>query len=65
MNEQITQEDGIAIYENNETQLRVYLFVNNGGALLVKFSDTKFFFDYGKKVIKDKRKMGHLTILKK
>ena len=29
------------------------------------FSDTEFFFDYGKKVIKDKRKMGHLTILKK
>ena len=29
------------------------------------FHDPKFFFDYGKKVIKDKRKMGHLTILKK
>ena len=29
------------------------------------FADPKFFFDYGKKVIKDKRKMGHLTILKK
>ena len=29
------------------------------------FSDTEFFFDYGKKVIKDRRKMGHLTILKK
>ena len=29
------------------------------------FVDPKFFFDYGKKVIKDKRKMGHLTILKK
>ena len=29
------------------------------------FNDPKFFFDYGKKVIKDKRKMGHLTILKK
>lgn len=28
------------------------------------FSDNEFFFDYGKKVIKDKRKMGHLTILK-
>ena len=28
-------------------------------------SDTEFFFDYEKKVIKDKRKMGHLTILKK
>ena len=29
------------------------------------FSKDEFFFDYGKKVIKDKRKMGHLTILKK
>ena len=29
------------------------------------FSDKEFFFDYGKKAIKDKRKMGHLTILKK
>ncbi len=29
------------------------------------FSETEFFFDYEKKVIKDKRKMGHLTILKK
>ena len=29
------------------------------------FSDLEFFFDYGKKKIKDKRKMGHLTILKK
>ena len=28
-------------------------------------SDTEFFFDYEKKVIKDKRKMGHLNILKK
>ncbi|MDC0903206.1 5-(carboxyamino)imidazole ribonucleotide synthase [Pelagibacteraceae bacterium] len=28
------------------------------------FSDDEFFFDYGKKEIKDKRKMGHLTILK-
>ena len=28
------------------------------------FSDVEFFFDYKKKVIKDKRKMGHLTILK-
>ena len=27
------------------------------------FGDREFFFDYGKKVIKDKRKMGHLTIL--
>ena len=29
------------------------------------FGDSEFFFDYGKIVIKDKRKMGHLTILKK
>jgi 5-(carboxyamino)imidazole ribonucleotide synthase len=29
------------------------------------FSEGEFFFDYGKKEIKDKRKMGHLTILKK
>ena len=29
------------------------------------FKDEEFFFDYGKKEIKDKRKMGHLTILKK
>ena len=29
------------------------------------FSDKEFFFDYEKKAIKDKRKMGHLTILKK
>ena len=29
------------------------------------FSDCEFFFDYGKKEIKDKRKMGHLTIIKK
>ncbi len=28
------------------------------------FRDNEFFFDYGKRVIKDKRKMGHLTILK-
>tara|TARA_A100001015_G_scaffold279320_1_gene340391 strand:+ start:1897 stop:2940 length:1044 start_codon:yes stop_codon:yes gene_type:complete len=28
------------------------------------FSEGEFFFDYGKKEIKDKRKMGHLTILK-
>ena len=28
------------------------------------FSNDEFFFDYKKKVIKDKRKMGHLTILK-
>ena len=29
------------------------------------FSGDEFFFDYGKKEIKVKRKMGHLTILKK
>ena len=29
------------------------------------FRDDEFFFDYGKKEIKNKRKMGHLTILKK
>ena len=29
------------------------------------FKDNEFFFDYGKKAIKEKRKMGHLTILKK
>jgi 5-(carboxyamino)imidazole ribonucleotide synthase len=29
------------------------------------FSESEFFFDYEKKEIKDKRKMGHLTILKK
>ncbi len=29
------------------------------------FSDIEFFFDYKKKVIKEKRKMGHLTILKR
>ena len=29
------------------------------------FSEGEFFFDYGKKEIKAKRKMGHLTILKK
>ena len=29
------------------------------------FKDDEFFFDYGKKKIKEKRKMGHLTILKK
>ena len=29
------------------------------------FNDSEFFFDYGKKIIKDKRKMGHLTIIKK
>ena len=30
-----------------------------------KFSDNEFFYDYLKEKIKDKRKMGHLTILKK
>ena len=29
------------------------------------FNSNEFFFDYEKKIIKDKRKMGHLTILKK
>jgi 5-(carboxyamino)imidazole ribonucleotide synthase len=29
------------------------------------FNEGEFFFDYGKKEIKAKRKMGHLTILKK
>ena len=29
------------------------------------FNNGEIFFDYGKKAIKDKRKMGHLTILKK
>ena len=29
------------------------------------FGENEFFFDYGKREIKDKRKMGHLTILKK
>ena len=29
------------------------------------FKEGEFFFDYGKKTIKEKRKMGHLTILKK
>jgi len=28
------------------------------------FKDNEFFYDYKKKEIKDKRKMGHLTILK-
>ena len=28
-----------------------------------KFNDNEFFFDYLKKNIKEKRKMGHLTIL--
>ena len=30
-----------------------------------KYSDNEFFFDYGKKEIKPKRKMGHLTIILK
>ena len=29
------------------------------------FNNGEFFFDYGKREIKNKRKMGHLTILKK
>ena len=29
------------------------------------FEREEYFFDYGKKIIKEKRKMGHLTILKK
>ena len=29
------------------------------------FQNSEFFFDYRKKTIKDKRKMGHVTILKK
>jgi len=29
------------------------------------FNDKEFFFDYKKKIIKEKRKMGHLTTLKK
>ena len=29
------------------------------------FNSDEYFFDYGKKIIKEKRKMGHLTILKK
>ena len=29
------------------------------------FSKNEFFYDYEKKSIKDKRKMGHLTVLKK
>ena len=32
---------------------------------LKTFNEGEFFYDYGKKEIKDKRKMGHLTILKK
>ena len=30
-----------------------------------KFSENEFFFDYQKKEIKPKRKMGHLTIIEK
>jgi 5-(carboxyamino)imidazole ribonucleotide synthase len=29
------------------------------------FKESEFFYDYGKKIIKEKRKMGHITILKK
>ena len=32
---------------------------------LKKFNKNEFFYDYEKKTIKDKRKMGHLTVLKK
>jgi 5-(carboxyamino)imidazole ribonucleotide synthase len=32
---------------------------------LKTFNKDEFFYDYGKKTIKDKRKMGHLTVLKK
>ena len=28
-----------------------------------KFNENEFFFDYRKKEIKDKRKMGHITTL--
>ena len=30
-----------------------------------KFSENEFFFDYLKKDIKNKRKMGHITIIEK
>ena len=30
-----------------------------------KFNDNEFFYDYLKKEVKEKRKMGHITILKK
>jgi 5-(carboxyamino)imidazole ribonucleotide synthase len=30
---------------------------------LPKLKDNEFFFDYLKKEVKDKRKMGHITIL--
>ena len=29
------------------------------------FKTDEYFFDYEKKIIKEKRKMGHLTILKR
>ena len=29
-----------------------------------KFNDYEFFYDYLKKEVKEKRKMGHITILK-
>ena len=29
------------------------------------FKDNEFFFDYQKNVVKEKRKMGHLTIIEK
>ena len=30
-----------------------------------KFKDNEFFFDYLKKEVKEKRKMGHITIIEK
>ena len=47
MNEKVIKEDGVAIYENYDTKLKVFMFINNGGALLVKFNDSKSFYDYG------------------
>ena len=29
-----------------------------------KFNDNEFFYDYLKKEVKEKRKMGHITIIK-
>ena len=45
-------------------------FINKNGHEIYtypieKFKDNEFFFDYLKKEIKEKRKMGHLTILNK
>ena len=47
MNEKVIKEDGVAIYENYDTKLKVFMFINNGGALFVKFNDSKSFYDYG------------------